>query len=247
MMNEIAAGSYGVSMARALGELRGTGVHRTVAVIRHSAREFDPERHDLENPLTEHGRTCAQAFGGALPRDVFARAYASPVARCVETAALALDGHRAAGGDTGRHRTVEGLGLFYILDQMKMFRTMTSPREDEGDFMRDWFEGRMPPDIMMPPRHSAEIMVRLLVAKLEQQRGHDQPTLDLCVTHDLSIYLLKDRVLGLRHEQHGQVEFLDGLVVFERESNIWMWDHRVDPVPVKQFLAHRPDCVVSGV
>ena len=240
MSQKIEANRYGAIMASALRELRSTGVRRSVAVIRHSAREFEPGRHDLENPLTEEGRSCARAFGEALPRDVFVRAYASPVARCVETAALALEGHRTAGGNAGRHRPVEGLGVFYILDQMKMFRSMTSPREDAPDFLRDWFDDRLAPDIMMPARQSAEIVVRLLMAKLEQQRTRSQPTLDLCITHDISLYLIKDQVLGLRHEQHGEVEFLDGLVVFEREGDVWMQDHRMDPLPLSRIIPEAP-------
>jgi len=236
MNQEIEASPYGAAMAHALRELRDSGVHRIVAAIRHSAREFEPGRHDLENPLTEQGRSCARAFGKALPRDVFVRAYASPVARCVETAALALEGHRAAGGDSGRHRPVEGLGLFYILDQMKMFRAMTSPSEEEGDFMRDWFDGGLAPDIMMPAGQSAEIMTRLLMAKLEQQQTRNQPTLDLCITHDLSLYLIKDQVLEIEHEQAGEVEFLDGVAIFERAGDVWMWDPRGDPVLVQSFL-----------
>jgi broad specificity phosphatase PhoE len=235
-MGEIEAEGYGLTMARALRELREAGVHRAVALVRHSEREFDPDRHDLEIPLTEQGRAHASAFGMALPRDVFLRVYASPVPRCMETAALALEGHRAGGGESGRHRPVEGLGLFYILDQMKMFRAMTSAGADGRSFLRDWFDGGLAPDIMIPPRVSAAVMVRLLLAKLEQQSTREQPTLDLCISHDISIFLLKDQVLGLRHEQYGEIEFLDGVALFEREGDVWMWDRQVPPVSLKHFL-----------
>ncbi len=67
MTGEIETNSYGATMARHLRELRDAGVRRAVAAVRHSAREFEPGRHDLENPLTEEGRACARAFGKALP------------------------------------------------------------------------------------------------------------------------------------------------------------------------------------
>jgi broad specificity phosphatase PhoE len=235
-MTESQQGAYGEAIARFLGELREDGVEHTVALIRHSAREFEPGRHDLENPLTDAGRVLALDFGSSLPRDLFVRAYASPVSRCMETAALALQGHRTQGGASGRHRPVEGLGVFYILDQMKMYRAMTSAQEAERSFLRDWFDGRLASDIMIPARQSAEILVRLLLEKLEQQRGLGGPALDLCVTHDMTLYLVREQVLGLRPEDNADIDFLDGLVVFERDADVRIRAAETGPVPLRSFL-----------
>ncbi len=194
-MSEIEAEGYGAAILRTLRELRDAGVHRASALIRHSAREFDPDRRDLENQLTDEGRGLAQKFGEALPRDVFLRAYASPIERCMETAALSLDAHRSMGGSASRHRELEGLGPFYILDQRKMFRIIESAQEDGRDFMREWG-----------------------------------------VTHDVNVHLIKDQVLGLKHEVHGQVEFLDGVVIFEREGTVWMQAPRTAAIPLDPFL-----------
>jgi hypothetical protein len=50
-----------------------------------------------------------------------------------------------------------------------------------------------------------------------------------------------------RHEQNAEIALLDGLVVFEGEDEIWMWGHRVDSVPLTQFVARGPDGAVSRV
>lgn len=234
-MSEYEAEVYGAAILRTLRELREAGVERASALVRHSAREFEPGRGDLENPLTDEGRVLARKFGEALPRDVFLRAYASPVERCMETAALTLEGHRSRGGSAGRHRELEGLGVFYILDQRKMFRTMTSAQQGGRDFLRAWFDAALDPDTVMAPRQCAEVIVRLVLEKL-RQGAREGPSLDLCVTHDMNLHLIKDQVLGLRHEEHGPVAFLDGVVVFERDGTGWMQAPRTPAAPLDRFL-----------
>ncbi len=235
-MSDVESEGYGAAILRMLAELRSAGVERATALIRHSAREFNPDWRDLENPLTDEGRALAQKFGEALPRDVFLRAYASPVERCMETAALSLEGHRSMGGSASRHRELEGLGVFYVLDQRKMFRTIVSAQEDGRDFIREWLDEALDPDTVIAPRQCAEIMVRLLLEKFRQQAARAGPTLDLCVTHDMNVHLIKDQVLDLKHEEHGPVEFLDGVVCFERDGAVWMQAPKTAAVSLDAFL-----------
>ena len=44
----------------------------------------------------------------------------------METAELVLAGHESGGGNVTRHRPLEALGVFYALDQMKMWQGMRS-------------------------------------------------------------------------------------------------------------------------
>jgi broad specificity phosphatase PhoE len=119
---------------------------------------------------------------------------------------------------------------------MRMFRAMTNTPGGRGGFLREWFEGGLDPDIMIGARSSAEIVVRLLLAKLRQQSAQARPTLDLCVSHDMTLHLLKDQVLGLRHEEYGEVEFLNGVVLFERDGDVWMQGHQAAPISLTRFL-----------
>lgn len=74
----------------------GRDVRHAVVLLRHSAREYHPDKHDLDNP----------------PKTHTLRAYASPPARCMETAELILLEHSRHGGEATRHRPVEALGVF---------------------------------------------------------------------------------------------------------------------------------------
>ena len=63
------------------------GARHVGLLMRHSAREFVPGRHDLENPLTDEGRALAERMGASLPKDLLVRGYASPAERCLRTRA----------------------------------------------------------------------------------------------------------------------------------------------------------------
>lgn len=195
-----------------------SGATHAAVLMRHSAREFEPGRHDLLNPLTDEGRMLATSLGGALPAEVLARGYSSPADRCMETAELMLAAHQARGGRVTRHRAVEGLGVFYVLDQMRMFKAMMSA-EGQVPFLRRWFEGGVAADVMMAADDAARIVARVVAEKLRQ--GVARPQLDICVSHDMTVYLVRDRLLGIAPEE-APVEFLDGLVVYERDGRVLM-------------------------
>jgi len=195
------------------------GVDHVAALVRHSAREFEPGRHDLLNPLTDEGRELARVFGASLPKDLLVRGYTSPAERCVETIQLVLQGHAEKGGQVTRHRAIEALGVFYVLDQMKMYRAMTAAAGQIA-FLSSWFAGDVPADVMMPPALAAKLLGRVVAAKLEAPVK--RPQLDVCVSHDMSLYLVRDRLLGLHVESSGAVGFLDGVVFYEQHGRLWM-------------------------
>ena len=60
----------GDATVRLLNDLFEGGVESAVVLMRHSAREFAPGRHDLANPLTEEGRELARRLGERLPDDL---------------------------------------------------------------------------------------------------------------------------------------------------------------------------------
>ena len=210
---------YGDSTIALLESVYSDGVDHVVALMRHSAREFEPGRHDLLNPLTDEGRDLARAFGESLPRRLLVRGYASPAQRCVETVDLILQGHARAGGKITRHRPIEALGVFYVLDQMRMYRAMTSAN-GQVPFLASWFAGEVPADVMMPAGLAAKLLGGVVAAKL--QAPVERPQLDVCVSHDMSLYLVRDRLLGLDVANSGEVEFLDGVVFYERDARLWM-------------------------
>jgi broad specificity phosphatase PhoE len=234
---------YGEATIDLLHSVYDRGVQHAVALMRHSAREFEPGRHDLENPLTAEGRELAHRLGSRLPAALTLRAYASPPQRCMETAELILAGYAANGGAVTRHRPVEALGVFYVLDQMKMWRSMDAAGGLVA-FLEAWFRGEVPADAMMPPELAARLVLRVMAEKLRAARrasaqgDQQQPArqLDVCVSHDMTVLLVRDRLLG-EHVAAADVEFLDTLVAFEEEGSLWLTSHHGGPVKVSPELS----------
>jgi len=222
VLRDRALSNYGDTTIDLLHTVYERGATRAVALMRHSAREYAPDKHDLENPLTEDGRSYARELGRRLPKSATVRAYASPPRRCIETAELILASHAAAGGEITRHRPLEALGVFYALDQQKMWKGM---REAGGlvPYLESWFAGDVPHDAMMEPDLAAAQILRVMRAKLADPVADVQ--LDVCVSHDMTLHLLGARLLG-EALTTAPVEYLDALVLYALDDELIMTNHR---------------------
>ncbi len=231
-----------------IGDVLADGVDHAAVLLRHSARTFEPGLHDLDNQLTDEGRSLCRRFGRGLPRNLTLRAYSSPVQRCMDTAQLILQAHQAEGGSITRHRPVEALGAFYALDQMKMWRGMQAAGGLTG-YLQSWLAGAVPADAMMPAHWAARLVLRSLTEKLTRRDlgtaqgrppgtqadsggGLDprsgktaapmaRPQLDLHVSHDMTLYLLRAVLLG-EPADGPPVAFLDGLLAWRAEGALWL-------------------------
>jgi hypothetical protein len=217
--------NHGDAALSLVDEVLADGVRHALVLMRHSAREFAPGRHDLLNPLTEEGRASARALGERLPKVLTLRGYASPPERCMETAALVLDGHRGRGGQATRHRPLEALGVFYALDQMRMWKGMDAAG-GLVPYLGAWLRGDVPADAMMPAEVAAGQLLRVLAGKLQQTLADHQ--LDFCVSHDMTLYLMRAMLLG-EPVDGPPVDFLDALVLYERDGGLWMRSHHGQP------------------
>ena len=215
---------FGLETARMVREVYAEGVDRAVLLMRHSARTFDRSIHDLLNKLTNHGRVLCENFGAALPEDIALRGYASPPERCMETAQIAISSHVARGGEGHRTRPVEAFGVFYALDQQKMWKGL-SLSEGLADYVGQWFAGSVPEDAVIPAPLAVELILRVLKAKLATPPSSAKAkSLDLCVTHDMTIFLMRHGV-GLEPVTGPDVEFLDGLIMYEKDGCTLMRSH----------------------
>lgn len=204
-----------------VNEVFDEDVDRAVLLMRHSARTFDRSIHDLLNNLTDHGRKLCGALGASLPKDLSVRGYASPPQRCMETAERVIQAHVAGGGKGGRIRPVEALGVFYGLDQQKMW-AMMQQADGLADYVNKWFADDVPTDAMMPASQAVDLVMRVLSTKLRTELPGR--SLDLCVTHDMTVFTLRHG-LGLEPVTGPDVEFLDGLILFERDRKIFVRSH----------------------
>lgn len=213
--------------------LHGEGIERLALITRHSAREFNREVHDLVNPLTDEGRRLCRRMGEALPKALHVRGYASPPERCVETAKLVIDAHGARGGRRGTVRAVESLGVFYALDQIKMWKALQLAGGLSA-FVEQWAAGEVAADAMIPAGDAARLILRSTWLRL--QGGRDQGSVDLCVTHDMTILMLRDQLLGEPAAKYS-VDFLEGLALYERGGKIWLRSTVGQPVDISSVLA----------
>jgi broad specificity phosphatase PhoE len=208
---------YGDATLRLIEAVFDEGATHAAVLMRHSAREFEAGRHDLENPLTDEGRELASRLGAGLPKDVLVRGYASPAERCLETAELMLAGHQQGGGRSTRHRPIEALGVFYVLDQMKMFKAMTAAG-GQLPFLGEWFDERVPTDVMMPAELAARLVAGVVTHKLDQVV--ERPQLDVCVSHDMTVYTVRRILLGVEAAAETEVRFLDGVIFYETDGEV---------------------------
>ena len=214
--------------------VRASGVEHMTLLMRHSAREYAPGRHDLENPLTEAGRQYARDFGLRLSPELALRGYASPVARCIDTAELIHAAQLERGGrGSGGCRPVEALGVFYVLDQMRMFKALSASEDGLAGFVQAWMRGDVPEDVMMAPRVAASSLTKLLARRLAGQEGG--PALDLCVSHDITVYLMRSVLLALDPET-GPVRYLDGLALWWDGDRLMAATHDQDALDVSALL-----------
>jgi hypothetical protein len=124
---------------------------------------------------------------------------------------------------------------------MKMWRSMTQAGGLTA-FLEAWFRGEVPADAMMPAELAARLVLRVMAEKLNASSAAARPgaaptkaKLDVCVSHDMTLLLVRDRLLG-EPAAVGDVEFLDTLVAFEEGGSLWLSSHHGEPVEVNAAL-----------
>ena len=223
---------HGDAALAMIGEVLADGVDHAAVLLRHSARTFEPGLHDLDNLLTDEGRALCRRLGRRLPKALTLRAYASPAQRCMETAQLILEAHQAEGGSVTRHRPMEALGVFYALDQMKMWKGLQAAGGMAG-YLQSWMAGAVPADAMMPAHWAARLVLGCMTEKLATSVS--RPQLDLHVSHDITLYLLRSALLG-EPTDGPPVAFLDGLLVWRADGALWLKGQHGSPQRVSAEL-----------
>lgn len=224
---------FGEATVDLLRRLHDEAVGPIALITRHSAREFNRDVHDLLNPLTDTGRMHCRLMGEALPKALHVRGYASPPERCRETASLVIQAHGEKGGRRGSVRPVESLGVFYALDQIKMWKALQQAGGLSA-FVERWANGSVAADAMIPAADAARLITRSTWTRL---LGHpERQGLDLCVTHDMTILMLRDRLLGEAASMHS-VDFLEGLALYQRDGRVWLQSTVGDPVDITTMVS----------
>jgi broad specificity phosphatase PhoE len=221
-----------------LGSVAGVRAEQPAAVmVRHSERESLTDMNQAHLiPLTARGEEAARAFGRHLPAGRTVRALHSPISRCAVTAARVVEGYRDAGGDASLAGVLPELGGPYVLD---LPATIRLSNELRGRYPRAWFDGELPPGVAMPRDEASDLTLGAVASVL---RGAEPATLLVLVTHDWNVLLVRESVLGLRFEDIGWIDYLDGLLFVPAPEGLeisWREHRRGVPVP-SPFRAPRP-------
>lgn len=206
---------HGDELLSALSELPKDAP--AAALMRHAARY--PIANSAQPTLAEitpEGAAAAEAMGKQLRDFDCIRLFHSPVKRCQQTAECLAKGVRAAGLDVQHVGPEAALGVDYILDLPEAGRLTDLHGEH---FVRLWMEGKIPEPVVRATRHIMELKLRYLAPKLADPCSAGR-RLDLHVTHDWNILVLRELTLGLRHEELGWLTYLDGLAFSPRPNGL---------------------------
>ncbi len=184
-------------------------------MLRHTARFpiTNPSKPTLAE-ITPAGAMAAEGFGGRIQGFAGVRIFHSPVKRCAQTAEHIARGARSAGLTAELVGPHPALGVDYIRDLVEVGRLNALHGES---FVRLWFSGRISENLILPATRIAATTMAFLIERLEEPcvRGR---RLDLHITHDWNVIILRELMLGVRHEEAGWLDFLDGLA-FARGSD----------------------------
>ena len=178
-------------------------------VIRHA------QRFDICKPddywgcgLTDVGIKQATDFGISIAEHFDSyRLFFSPVKRCQQTAENTMASLVAAGKEVISINSELLLGVSYIrIDILDGFKE--ADKFGKG-FIRAWFDGNVDSEIFMPLQDTKKEHLVYLNDKFSSaNRGRH---LDIHVTHDWNINVLREGIFKLKHEDAGWPDFLSGL------------------------------------
>lgn len=185
---------------------------QSAIVIRHAER-FAIKGNDAHftTGLTEKGLADAFDFGTRLPKFENYRLFYSQAKRCRQTAERICEALELA----GRKATIKGqedvIGVSYML--VDLDSAFNESERHGNKFIRTWFDGRLSAGIYKTLDESLAQHLDYLRFNLKSSQG-----LDIHVTHDWNINVLREGIFKMRHEDIGWPGYLSG-VAFSKSSD----------------------------
>jgi hypothetical protein len=215
---------------RLVNRLFKQGIQKMSVLVRHGDRHYDLANVQNEPflPLTEHGKQRSYEFGLQLPSEPYYHFFSSPVIRCVETAYQIEKGCIKRGDRTQVNIIIPNLAPFFVKDCSAVFSRCAVDGPEV--FIQSWLRGHISEEIMLPPKLAIrEQLVQIMVGLVEQ----DNLRLNICVTHDVNLYLIRELCLGQLIEDVGRIDPLEGLVFFEQDGVVQVSNHLGPPKTVR--------------
>ncbi len=189
------------------------------AILRHSARYY-PEKPEQEvfMTLTEEGKVFACDFGKQLKEGMKPRLFSSFITRCMETAYLVGSGYAMAYGQFSAPPVVaRELTPFYLKDIPAAIARQQHVGHDV--YLRMWLNGELPVKEIEDPEISAREICSFMERELD---GLNQGEVGIAVTHDWNLFPVKDFFLQQRHEEVGNVGYLEAVVLFRQAGQLYL-------------------------
>lgn len=158
--------------------------------------------------LTESGKLNARLLGDEIGARIQTSDSVilghSPVPRCQETAEMIGRGIGSRHPNTYIPKAFDHLGGPYFRDAKSALELY---RDEGAAFLRRWFNDAVPGALIAPFREAAEQQIVQSMSVSEGSR------LAILISHDLNIMLVREYVFGIRHEDSGWPDYLDGVVM----------------------------------
>lgn len=204
---------YGSNVLAALGKVDGNGP--CAIIVRHAARHpIKDIWHSLEVGLTEEGMNDARQFGASLLAFRQVRLFHSPAVRCRQTAERMMHGLEGNGTSVAVIGEARDLCAPYLKDEACLGRAAEAGK----DFIREWFDGKLDRRWILDTSSAADMVMASIIARLSEPGGNGR--LDIHVSHDWEISLLREELFGLRHEDVGWPQYLDGILFWTDGTHI---------------------------
>jgi broad specificity phosphatase PhoE len=222
--------AFGSQTLNTIKHLQKQGINKMAVIMRHSERHYD-----LDNPagepfmnLTEKGKDLSLNFGEQLPPGMAVRAFSSFIGRCIETAYLIDKGYTSKGGKTNSNSVEFFLSPFYAKNPAEILKTFL--KSGSLSFVRSWLDGEFSSKVIDDPKDSAQKIVGFAKEHLAQSLENH---INISITHDWNLYLVKEIFLGLKHEDAGAVEYLEGVVLYAHNNDLFITNHQTKPQALK--------------
>jgi broad specificity phosphatase PhoE len=217
--------TFGMQTAKVINDLHLRDIQNYVVLLRHSARHYGTAENDESMGLTEEGKQTSSEFGRALPSNSSFRFFSSPVNRCVETSDFIEKGCSSTSKKTQTNTVMDELFPFFVKDMSKIMQ-MAYKLAVAGDypkFFRDWFDNNIQADLIEDASQSAQRLLSVLVGLLQKPSEFNG---NICTTHDWHLVLLKEYYLGQKAEEHGNIDYLEGIIIYKQDDNYYIINHQ---------------------
>ena len=213
------ANVLGIKTLKVIIDLNRKGIKKYVALMRHSEKHYGTVENDLMMRLTEEGKLAAYEFGRALPSGSLIQFFSSSVHRCIETSDLINEGCLSCGGKTKPNTVAFPLSPFFInKDDTRALQMSTNMAGDYPRFFRNWFDGKIPCNLIGDARQASQTLLDYLLELMQEPKEKG----NICITHDWHLILIKEYLLGQRPEEFGNIDYLEGVIIYKKKNNYFI-------------------------